>query len=486
MPVRGHRISAWVAGVALAALLGVVVGRFAPSSDLVAPLFLLLALLLILGALAWLAWTVHPAWTLTAALLLSSYSGNWKLLGFPGLVAPDRLVLAAGILAVALRAPPIRDRPTLRFEAIHWLFLAALTYATLSALIAGTLFDHSGFFRLLDRFGITPFLLFLVAPVVFSSARERAILLGGLVAWGFYLGLVALFETTGPNALVWPRYILDATVGIHADRARGPFVEAVSDGTALYACAVAAVMAAALWPRPVWRALAIATTGLCALGIVFTLTRSVWLGAVVATLLTMLASRHLRSLLPPAGIVGLALVAGVLAVVPGLATRVETRRGDIQTVWDRENLNAAALNMVEARPLLGFGWERFNAVDANYFELSEDHPLTVTQATKLHNAFLTHLSELGLIGTSLWLASLVLGVGGAILRRGPPELWPWQVGLLALAIYYLIVANAVYPLAFTASILWLWAGVARGPARLALPVGGTRSIPRSPIDEGPW
>jgi putative inorganic carbon (hco3(-)) transporter len=68
--------------------------------------------------------------------------------------------------------------------------------------------------------------------------------------------------------LVWPRHITDATVGVHADRARGPFVEAVSKGTALYACAVAAVMAAALWHRPVWPALAIATTGLCALGLV--------------------------------------------------------------------------------------------------------------------------------------------------------------------------------------------------------------------------
>jgi O-antigen ligase len=430
-----------------------------------APLFVAIAVVVILAALAWLAWTVHPAWTLTIALLLSSFSGNWKDLGLPALVAPDRLVLAAGLITVLLRAPPIRDRPPLRFDAIHWLFLAALVYATLSALIAGTLLDHSGLFRLVDRFGVTPFLLFLVAPVVFATQRERAILLAGLVAWGLYLALTALFETTGPKALVWPRYISDPTVGIHADRARGPFVEAVSNGTALYACAVAAVIAAVVWRRPGWRTFALVTGGLCTLGLVFTLTRSVWLGATVATAITMLASRDLRALLPPAVVVGVALVAAAIAGVPGLATRVEARGGDVRTVWDRENLNRAAINMVQARPLLGFGWERFNAADGNYFELSEDHPLTVTQATKLHNAFLTHLSELGLIGTTLWLAALVLGVGGAIVRRGPPELRPWRIGLLALAIYYLIVANAVYPLAFTASILWLWAGVASGGAR---------------------
>lgn len=431
------------------------------------PLFVAIAVVVILASLAWLAWTVHPAWTLTAALLLSSFSGNWKDLGLPALVAPDRLVLAAGVLAVLLRAPPVHDRAPLRFEAVHWLFLAALTYATLSALIAGTLFDHDALFRLVDRFGVTPFVLFLVGPAVFATQRERAILLGGLVGWGLYLALTALFETTGPKALVWPRYILDPTVGIHADRARGPFVEAVSNGTALYACAVAAVVAAVLWRRPGWRTLAAVTVGLCALGLVFTLTRSVWLGAVVATAITMLASRDLRALLPPAVVVGVAVVAAVLAGVPGLTTRVEARGGDVRTVWDRESLNGAAINMVEARPLLGFGWERFNAVDGNYFELSEDHPLTITQATKLHNAFLTHLSELGLIGTTLWLAALVLGVGRAILRRGPPELRPWRIGLLAIAIYYLIVANAVYPLAFTASVLWLWAGVASGPARAA-------------------
>src|SRR5436190_14005533 len=120
--------------------------------------------------------------------------------------------------------------------AIHWVRLAAALYAVGSAMWAGTLGQHDPLFALLDRLGLISSLLFLVAPVAFRTDRQRSHLLVGLVVIGAYLGITALLEEVDLNQLIVPDYITDPTVGIHFNRARGPFVEAAANGLALYGC----------------------------------------------------------------------------------------------------------------------------------------------------------------------------------------------------------------------------------------------------------
>jgi hypothetical protein len=72
---------------------------------------------------------------------------------------------------------------------------------------------------------------------------------------------------------------------------------------------------------------------------------------------------------------------------------------------------------------------------------------------------LTYAVNLGLIGVTLWLGGLLLGVGGALGTRGPPDLLPWRVGLLAVALATLVVLNATPPTAWGNRMLWLLAGV---------------------------
>src|SRR5690606_16247627 len=100
-----------------------------------------------------------------------------------------------------------------RIGTAHWLLFAALLWATASAYWAGTLTQPDGFFALLDRFGVMPFLAFLVAPIAFRTDRQRTILLGTLVLLGAYLGLTALFEGVGLDQLVVPPYITDPSEG---------------------------------------------------------------------------------------------------------------------------------------------------------------------------------------------------------------------------------------------------------------------------------
>jgi hypothetical protein len=84
----------------------------------------------------------------------------------------------------------------------------------------------------------------------------------------------------------------------------------------------------------------------------------------------------------------------------------------------------------------------------------------------VHNVFASNLAELGLIGTTLWVAALLIGVGGAILTRGPPDALPWRILLASTFLLWLIVANAS-PLAdvFPNLLLWLLAGVVVGFGR---------------------
>jgi putative inorganic carbon (hco3(-)) transporter len=418
----------------------------------------LAAMIILLASAGYLIWRIDPAYTLSAAIALSPLAGNWQQFGVPGILAPDRLLLVGGIAQVFLRAPAIRDRPPLRPVAAHWLLALAALYAVGSAFFAQTLFHAAPLAKIIDTFGVTPFLTFVVAPLVFRSDHQRSILLVALVGLGCYLGLTVWFETIHIDALVFPKYILNPNYGIHVLRGRGPFVDAVANGFAMFVCAVACGVAAATWSRRRSQVIAVLIGLLCLTGSVLSLERSVWIGAAVATIVTMMAAAPLRRyFLPTVAVVAVSIVAA-LALIPGLAATVSFRANQVGTVWDRQNLITAGINMVEARPLFGFGWSRFMASSTDYFRQSPNYPLVATDA-ELHNTPLVYTVELGLIGATLWGLGLLTGVGGALLARGPPELRPWRVGLLAVAIIFAVVANSVPPTAFMNLSLWLWAGV---------------------------
>lgn len=414
--------------------------------------------LLVIGGL-YLTAFVDVAWLFSAAIALTVFSGHWRELGFPNLVSPDRLMLAAAFLVLLLRDPSLGRRPYFRLTPTHVVLLLAALFAICSAVAAGTIAETATIFPLVDRYGIAPFLLFAAGPLAFAAEHQRRILLGTFLAIGAYLGLMALFSGLGLHGLLFPRYLAELPAEVQAGRARGPFGDSAINGIALFYCAVAAVVAHATIPRRGVRALAVAVASLCLFDLIFAQQRSVWLGALAAALCAAAMAPPLRRRLPLAlAAVAVALL-GAFVLIPGLHEQTSERLGENRTEWDRLNLNAAALNMVEARPLLGFGLGTFKDRSGPYFEQAEDFPLTNTSG-ELHNVFLSTAVQLGLVGAALWTLALVLAVGGAIVVRGPPELYPWRVGLLAVAVMWLVVANLVPMVqALPNQVFWLWAGV---------------------------
>ncbi len=419
-----------------------------------------------LAALAVVAWHVDPAYLLIGALILSPFNNHWDAFGLPRFVTPDRFLLIAALAAVLLRSPPVRDRPPVPVRGVHALLALALAWAVGSAIAAGTLTGSDGMFGIVDRFAV-PFALFLLAPIVFRTPRHRRVLLAALVAFGAYLGFTAVFETLGPRALVYPSFILDPSYGYHGGRARGPFIEANANGVGLYVCLVAAAIAVATWRRPGERVAAGIVGLLCAAGLLLTLTRSVWVASLLATFVSLAAFRETRRLVIPAIAGAATLCLALLALFPQLQELAAERKDAHQSVSERRNVNAAALAMVGERPLLGFGWSTFRERNDGYFPLLDDVPQTAQRRLAIHNVLLTFATELGLIGATLFVFGFLLAVGGAVVTRGPPELVPWRIGLLAIALFWAVVAMfAPLGQVFPALIPWLWAGIVLGPVLL--------------------
>jgi O-antigen ligase len=404
---------------------------------------------------------------LTLALAAEIFSGNWGNFGVPG--AADRVLLVLGLVAFVVEGRKAMSERPLRLRPIHLLLLGAAAYATISSIGSHTFDLSTARFALLDRFGLVPFLLFCLAPVVYRRERSRRFLLAVLIIVGAYIGITNFFEGIGANALVFPQYITDPAVGIHFGRARGPFVESVADGLSLVMCSVAAAIGMTVW-RKLWiRVACAAVIAISALGILLTVTRAVWIAAVLAAVVAMLAVKQWRKYLLPVAVLVTVGVVAAFALVPSLQSKADTRLNDQAPVWDRYNTNNAAIRMIEARPLFGFGWQTFPTKGLEYMRQADKYPLPRSNL-EVHNVFLSHAAELGLVGSLLWLGAFLSAIGGALLRRGPPELHAWRIGLLAIFAAFISVAMfgpLSYP--FPNAMMWTWAGIAGAPYFLGEP-----------------
>jgi O-antigen ligase len=424
-----------------------------------------LVVLAALAAAVYLVSVVEAAWPLSLGIALSVFSGRWSHLGVP--VGLDRILIGLGVAALVLRIGPNRHRPPIRLGFTHLVLVAASAFAVCSAIWAETLTTRVGGFRLIDSFGIAPYAAFAVAPAAFATANQRRILLGTLVALGAYLGVTALAEATHANVLVVPKYILDPQFGIHADRARGPFVEAVGNGLGLFCCAVAAVLAARLWTTPRARAVAWAVAAVCVAGIPVTYTRSVWIGAIAAVVVTMAVTARLRPWLVPA-LGGVAVAIGIAVLtLPSFGQKLEKRYHEQGPVYVRENTNRAALNIIASNPVAGAGWNRFVPASLDEFRIVGDAPPSAGIGEPAHNVYLSRGAELGLLGGGLWALGLLLGLGGALVRPVAAVLRPWRPAYVAILTCWAVV-GMLAPLDYTfpTLLVWVWAGLlaARRPA----------------------
>ncbi len=308
----------------------------------------------------------------------------------------DRILLGVLLFVVTLRATALRQGT--RFcGAVGWPMLGLVLLA-LAGLVVQP-YDCQAWSVFAAKWFV-PFVLFQTAGWLLDEPaflpRFETFTLVVLA----YLSFIAIASLAGAKSLIFPTYILDESLGIHADRARGPFLQAVANGVTLNLLGLMALNA--FRRRRIRGMVAILLLAALPLAILATMTRSVWLAFAGSVVLLRFRSpsRRLRRActgLLAAGTIALVVCVGAVDSNRSLAERLQDR----SPVEFRKAVYQAGWAMFQAKPLLGWG------TDATRAELGKRISDFHQDAFYLHNTYLEILVERGLLGLGLYVCLAV-------------------------------------------------------------------------------
>jgi O-antigen ligase len=273
------------------------------------------------------------------------------------------------------------------------------------------------------------------------------------------LGLTSILFMAGAKEFVFPRFILDEGLGIHADRARGPFLQAVANGVALNLLGLIALDS---FRRLRLRGLLAAALliGL-PLAIMATKTRAVWLSFAASIVAIPLFSPN-RRLRRGCLFITLCAAWALLAIYSftdhhrSLTERLE-ENGPVKF---RMAVYEAGWEMFLKKPLSGWG------ATAMQTELSRRISEFRQERYFFHNTYLEILVQYGVLGLGLYLWVIVdlFRVGrrrrsdcspdGSFLDEDFRSLWP-----LIVLVYLVNASFVVMNYQFVNGLLFALAGV---------------------------
>jgi O-antigen ligase len=301
----------------------------------------------------------------------------------------DRIAFGVLVFFVALRTMALREKVPF-FAAITVPMLGLGTLAVMRALREP--FDAQLWSIVASKF-IVPFALFHIAVLVFrgpSQRRHFAIFAAVVLAYLIFVSIAFLADA---RSLIYPRFILDESMGFHPDRARGPFLQAVANGVSLNLLGILALVLAQKGKKLVWLlwlALPVA--------ILATMTRAVWIAFALSALV--LGFRLIRRRLVAA--VALIVAAGLLGGVAlgvndhALKDALSDRTSERGPVDARMAVYTAGWAMFEERPFTGWPAGRM------YAELGRRMEGYHLRIFYVHNTYLALLVEFGLPGLALY------------------------------------------------------------------------------------
>ena len=372
----------------------------------------------------------------------------------------DRVALGLLLVGVSARAVALRQR-FVAIEGASWPMMGWTLLALIS--LAGQPFDREAW-NLVASKCIVPFTLFHLAGLVFSEEKYfRRFEIFAVIVLA-YLSFTAIAFLCRMDWLIYPKFILDESLGFHADRARGPLLQAVANGVSLNLLGILG------WHAYQRRRMRGAKTTVLLLAvpiaIVATMTRTVWItfaGTVVA--LIVLSKR--RALLVTAIAVALAatVVLAILADAAELSGPLNDRLQERGPVDYRAAVYAGGWEMFQERPWLGWGFHQMPAeLPRHVSEYSE-------KVLYPHNTYLELLVEHGILGLTLyvWLmwklwklghGRIPAGEERGFLNAGFHRLWP-----VLLLVYWINAAVVVMSYPFVNGLLYTMAGMLAAQGR---------------------
>ena len=379
----------------------------------------------------------------------------------------DRVAFCLLVVGVAGRTVVLRQR-LLVIERVTWPMLG-LTSLALASLI-GQPFDSETWSLLASKL-IVPLVLFHLAGLVFTEEKQfRQFETFSLVVLA-YLSFTAIAFLLGARSLIFPRFILDETLGFHADRARGPLLQAVANGVSLNLLGVLALHAYRRGSAHGVKVAALLAS--VPIAILATMTRAVWLsfaGTVVA-LIYLSRDRLSKNGTFRRTCVGLVLMAGTGLIVVlsshelgcALTDRLE-ERGPVDY---RAAVYLGGWQMFLERPLTGWGFHQMPAALPRHVSGYTEKVLYP------HNTYLELLVEHGMagLGLYLWLMWEMWRLGHGAIPEGEKDgfldrqfhrLWP-----ILLAVCWVNAAMVVMSYQFVNGLLFTMAGMLAAQRRRA-------------------
>jgi putative inorganic carbon (HCO3(-)) transporter len=374
----------------------------------------------------------------------------------------DRVAFVLLMLGVVSRATVLRQ-PLLRIERATWPMMG-LTILGIAS-VAGQPFDNETWSLLAAKF-IVPFALFHLAGMVFTDEKSARALESFLLIVLAYLSFTAIAFLVGAKSLIFPHFILDESLGYHADRARGPLLQAVANGVSLNLLGLLALHAFCRGRLGGLKATLLLAS--VPVAILATMTRAVWLsfaGTMVA-LIVRSRNRRVRRVcvaLASVATIGLAVVLSCTESRRTIADRFE-ERGPVEF---RQAVYTGGWQMFVERPLTGWGVNQMPSELARHVS-GFNHPVLYP-----HNTYLELLVEHGIVGLALyvWLMWELWLLGrrtspqaeqNGFLGEQFPRLWP-----MLLVVYWVNAALVVMNYQFVNGLLFTLAGMLAAQQRRA-------------------
>lgn len=301
----------------------------------------------------------------------------------------DRIAFGILIFFVALRTMALRDKIPF-FAGLSLPMAGLMALAVFRALREP--YDAQTWSIIASKF-IVPFALFHLAALIFRGASQRRHFEVFAILALAYLVFIAIAFLADARSLIFPRFILDESLGFHADRARGPFLQAVANGVSLNLLGIL-VIALAQERKTVVRLLWLVLP----LAVLATMTRAVWISFAVSTIILgfRLVKRRVQAVCTLLAVAGLLLGMAIGLGNHSLKAALWDRTGERGPVDARLAVYDAGWAMFQERPLTGW------AASGMYAELARRMEGYHLRTFYVHNTYLALLVEFGVPGLALY------------------------------------------------------------------------------------
>lgn len=331
---------------------------------------------------------------------------HFLIYGMPSLpdLSPDRVLLIYALLVIMLRTV-VRGGA---LPKLSWLDVLIITHAVY--LFVSCLILSRWAFNTWSKTYLMGAAAYFFGQSYFSNSRWLGRIFFVLMMLNVYHAVTAIAEHYNWSFLVWPKIILDRSVGFQdPGRSRGLFMQPAVLGTAM---AMVLPIQFYFWIKSrslLARISALVSIVIVAPALLYTYTRANWIAA-SAALLALLAigwRRYSTRVLQLSGVAAILLFAGFISFASD--EFLHERLSQEGTITGRINTLATAYRMFRDNPLFGVGLNMYVKESQNYRE-----PINVpffglikSQWDKTgspHDIYIGALAEEGLIGMGMQVA----------------------------------------------------------------------------------